>query len=65
MAVSMKMAVLNLNWVVKQVDWSLFSQVIKIEETSFPMVDYMVDKSDPWSSTKPRHVPVSWWMQEC
>jgi hypothetical protein len=34
----------NPNWVVKQADWSLFSKLAKIEETSFPTLDSMVDK---------------------
>jgi hypothetical protein len=66
----------NPNWVVIQADWSLSSELAKIEETSFPTVDSVVDKftytilrasehSIPWLSTKPHHVPVSWWMKKC
>jgi hypothetical protein len=65
----------NPNWVVKQADWPLFSQLAIIEETAFRTLDSMVDKfmsimrayeqSIPKSSIKPQHVPVPWWMKEC
>jgi hypothetical protein len=61
---------------VKQADWPLFSQQTIIEETPFPTLISMADKftstlmraseqCDPWSSTKPRRVPVRWWTEEC
>jgi hypothetical protein len=65
----------NPNWVVKQADWSLFSQLAIIEETPFSTEDSMVDKftytvirvseqSIPLSYAKPRRVPDPWWKVE-
>jgi exonuclease III len=66
----------NPNWVMKQADWVLFSQLAEVEETYCPTVDSMVDMfthavlrasehSIPRSSSKPRRVPVPWWTEEC
>lgn len=65
----------NSDWVVKDANWSLSSEFVKIEETSFPTLDSVMDEftytiqrasehSIPWLSTRRHHMPVPWWTKE-